>query len=210
MKILDIWAIQLAPNELYTALKNIKSDVTIFENLICEFNFNGKILNRQFDNLIYSEDDDTLILLMRSGLANIEQAKDFFDDNNIPYNTIKFSKSISKFEDDKDLKEFWFARDLYVVEDAIKDSISKGNNICKVDFNVPAYITLKYLTNNNKLYNLLKINLKGAMEFEDKIVAITHTKHQNNITPLEVYNVLNENAVELTDELDIDKKRIKF
>ena len=55
-KVLDIWAIQNEPNEIYTALKNIKTDVLIFKNVICKFRVGDNLINRKFDNMIYSEE----------------------------------------------------------------------------------------------------------------------------------------------------------
>ena len=76
-KTLDVWAIQKHPEELYTALENIKTDqgdLILFTNLNSNFQLNGQTVGRQFDTELYyvGKDNDALILLQKDGQASAE------------------------------------------------------------------------------------------------------------------------------------------
>ena len=209
-KYLDIWAIQKLPEELYNALKNIKSDVTIFENALCEFRVGGKVLkSRQFDKIIYSEESDTVVFLMRDGVATLEQAEKYFDENGIDYNKITLFKNKRPYENDLSIKEFWFARDLYVVEDAVEDSKNRGNTSCVYDENEQASLTFRYVTESNKQYQIFKINFCGMIEFDDKIILITHSRTKNDLTSPAILDCLEEKGIEIKNSLS-DEDGVKF
>ncbi len=194
-KILDIWAIQNNPEELYTALKNIKTDVVIFKNVICKFKVGSKTVKMQYDSLIYSEESDTIILLMRGGEAKIEDAEKYFEDNNIEYDIVNFMDLSEDYAPTK-TKEFWFARESYVVEDAVKDSITKGNLSCYYNPDIMGHIYFDYYYGkNNKQGNLISIPLKGYIEFEDKFILPTHSRKQKNIYVDDIINILKHNRI---------------
>ena len=52
-RVLDIWAIQNNPEEIYNALENITHDVVIFKHLICKFKIGEKLIfSCLYDTLI--------------------------------------------------------------------------------------------------------------------------------------------------------------
>lgn len=64
---LDIWAVQDDPEEVITALDNIKTDndIILYTNALCKFQIgNENITSRQFDTFLYSEENDILVMLM--------------------------------------------------------------------------------------------------------------------------------------------------
>ena len=195
-KVLDIWAIINYPKELYTALAQLKTDVTIFENVICEFRIGAHVLqNRQFDKIIYSEESDTIILLTRGGKATIEQAEKYLQEHKIDYNKVVFIEDTTPYEDDGS-KEYWFARDLYVLEDALNDSLNKGLKDCEYDATLKACLTFKYLGKNDRKYQLIKIPFKGMLELDDKFILITNSKYNKNITYDMVLDTLDKKGFE--------------
>ncbi len=70
MSNLDVWAIQTDKSEMYDALDQIKTDgdVIIYSDLVCEFTVGGEeVKSRQFDTIVYSEQNDLLVMFMRKG-----------------------------------------------------------------------------------------------------------------------------------------------
>ena len=61
MSNLDVWAIQYYPEELLTALTQIKEGMNIiYSNLTCAFRIGSKdIKTRQFDTILYNEESDS-------------------------------------------------------------------------------------------------------------------------------------------------------
>ena len=59
---LDVWAIQYYPEDVYTALNNIKEGINIiYSNCISELKIgNKKISNREFDTFLYNEESGIL------------------------------------------------------------------------------------------------------------------------------------------------------
>lgn len=195
-KVLDIWAIETDPNELYTALAQLKTDVTIFENVICEFKIGAHVLqNRQFGTVIYSEESDTIILLTRGGKATVAQAEKYLEEHKIDYNKIVFIKDTTPYKD-AECKDYWFARDKYVLDDALDNSLNNGVKDCEYDATIKASITFRYLGKNERKYQLLKIPFKGMLELDDKFILITNSKYNKNITPDVVIDTLNKKGFE--------------
>ncbi len=206
-RVLDIWAIQNYPNEIYTALKNIINDVVIFKHLICKFKIGNKLVQTcLYDSVIYSEGSDTLIMLKRDGKAEIQQAEKYFDEHEIDYQVVDFMPT-EQTQIEGENKEFWFARDIYVVEDAVEDSIEKGNTSCKYDPSVKSSIIFKYpvhkkledsqVLNARFLDNefLFKISFRGLVEFEDKYILSTISKVQNNIHYSDIMDILERHKI---------------
>ena len=195
-KVLDLWAIQKYPNELYTALDNIKNDVIIFKNCICEFTIGKKrIKTRQFDTIIYSEESDTMIMLMRGGKATSEMAEKYLDEHGIDYHIVNLIE-LPDFKDDEKVKEFWFAREKYVVEDAVKDSVTKGQTTCKYDPDIKSKIIFKYRLIEGDA-PLIKIHFRGLIEFDDKYVLPTKSFVQWNLHREDVLKVLEDNNIDV-------------
>ena len=145
---LDVWAIQKYPNELYTALENVKTDtgdLILFTNLECDFELNGQAVKRSFDTSLYYDagnGNDALILLMKDGIATANQIREYLEKKQLRYHEVSFAKDVTKElpedfdnvyneeKDDENIPEIWFAREEYVLRDALNDSIEQGNTTC--------------------------------------------------------------------------------
>ena len=100
-KTLDVWAIQKHPEELYTALENIKTDqgdLILFTNLNSNFQLNGQTVGRQFDTELYyvGKDNDALILLQKDGEASAEQIRNYLEERGLQYHEVSFKKEMLK------------------------------------------------------------------------------------------------------------------
>lgn len=196
-QVLDIWAVQQSPHELYTALKYIKDDVIIFKNVICKFKIGNRIINsRQFDTVIYSENSDIMIMLARGGKATSEMAEKYLDEHGIEYNIVNFIE-LPAYEYDENVKTFWFAREQYVLEQAIDDSIEGGHTNCKYDPYTKSKIYFKYQLSDGSDAPMIKISFKGFIEFEDKYILPTLSTYQENLHKDDIYKVLQDKNVQV-------------
>ena len=213
-EILDIWAIQNNPLEIYSALKNIKSDVIIYKNVLCKFKIADKNVRYiKYNDVIYSKDSDVVIFLLRSNRQYLEKAEKYFDEHGVDYNivTLMNTENETKIEA-KNLPEFWYARDAYVIEDAVSDSVSKGHNNCMFYPAVKSLIRFKYPTikpdASMSSEELFGVNFLGLIKFEDKIILPTYSKNGNNITENEILSILQkyniDTAVECEENLSLN------
>ena len=176
--ILDIYAVQGISEELPFALDNIKTDdAIIFENAIIELKIDEeKIMDKIFCCVIYSEESDVMIMIMKNSPVTSEDAKNYLDSKGIKYHTVTFIEDEHEYETEVTTPEIWFARDSQVVEEAVCDSKSKSLESLTFTFNPETKSRLKFhfLTSaeKNKITFDGKIRFKGMIKLEDKIVLL--------------------------------------
>lgn len=197
----DIWAIQYYPEVLQTALENIKTGekVILYKNCSSKFKIGDKLIsNRQFDTILYSEESDLLILLMRGGKATYEQIIIFLSKNKINY-IEQDLKEINKedYEDGDDIPELWFAREKYVVQDGINESKEKGIKKLKYYKNVQSQL----LIGNNDKYETIELRCKGIIQLKDKLIMIINHNYNKNMSEQQVIDcIINSNIQYEIDE----------
>lgn len=212
MSNLDVWAIQYYPLELMNALKCIDGGMNIiYSNLTCKFKVGNKSIDqRQFDTILYNKESDILIMLMRGGVAKKKDIINYLNDNNKEYCEIVFSPSVLEYRDSEAIPELWFAREKYVLDDALNDSRLKGIDYLDYYPNVLSSIDLGYITNNsNKDISIDGRLFKGLIKLDDKVVFIINQKNNKNknMNMDEVINIIkNHNMifnVDLKENVDI-------
>lgn len=197
----DIWAIQYYPEVLQTALEKIKTGekVILYKNCSSKFKIGDKLIsNRQFDTILYSEESDLLILLMRGGKATYEQIIIFLSKNKINY-IEQDLKEINKedYEDGDDIPELWFAREKYVVQDGINESKEKGIKKLKYYKNVQSQL----LIGNNDKYETIELRCKGIIQLKDKLIMIINHNYNKNMSEQQVIDcIINSNIQYEIDE----------
>ena len=175
---LDIWAVQSYAHELPIALDNITTDdAIIFENAIIELKIDEeKIMDKIFCCVIYSEESDVMIMIMKNSPVTSEDAKNYLDSKGIPYHSVTFIEDINEYEIEVTTPEIWFARDSQGVEDAVCDSKSKDLESLSFTFNPETKSRLKFhfltSTEKNKITFDGKIRFKGMVKLEDKIILL--------------------------------------
>lgn len=202
---LDVWAIQTLPSELKTALDNLKTDkdIILFTNLLSKFNLGGQeITSRQFDTILYSEENDTLVMLMRGGEATSDDIRAYLDQKGFMYHEVSFSKPAEIHKDDESIPELWFAREEYVVDDAFADSVTRteNRNFDYFPF-LEGSLSLGYTTNVEKedLSYLGKEQeeefpvegrlFRGLIRLEDKLILLISQGEKRNVTAQTVNKV---------------------
>jgi hypothetical protein len=196
---LDVWAIQYYPDELATALKQIREGFNIvYSNCVCDIRIGSQeITTRQFDTFLYNEESEVLIMLMRGGKASKEDIIKYLEANNKPYGEVTFAHLKDEFQDGDDLPELWFAREEYVLKDALDDSKSKGVTSCIYYPLAFGQMDLGYLTSSDKKVNVDGRLFGGVVQLDDKVVLIIEQENNvdskgnnRNMTPKKVLGLL--------------------
>lgn len=210
---LDCWAIQYYPEELKTALDQIKGGISIvYSNCTCKFKIGKqKITTRQFDTFLYNEESDVLIMLMRGGVASKEDIIKYLKENNKEYGEVAFAPSITEYKDGNDIPEIWFAREEYVLQDALKDSVDKGIEDCEYYPLLSGSLELGYITNSNKKINVDGRLFKGLIKLGDKIILLIN-QHNNvdekgqtrNLDFTDVLKIIRENKLSCKVLIEIE------
>ena len=128
----------------------------IYSNLKCFFKIGNNIIsNRKFDTMLYNEESDLLIMLMRDGIVNKEDIINYLEKNNKKYTEITFTPSLSEYHNSSDIPEIWFVRDEFVLNDALLDSINK-DILPALKVGMQAILITKKDIENNKQYKQIK------------------------------------------------------
>lgn len=197
---LDIWAIQYYPEELINAINKINGGLNIiYSNVKCDLTIGSeKVISRQFDTILYNEESDILIMLSRDGLVKKEDMIKYLENNNKRYIEISFNYEIFDYKEKDNVPELWFAREKYVLEEALQDSLNKDIDTCKFYPYISSKLKLGFLSKNYDYLNLDKIYFKGLIKLEDKIILIMNQK--NNID--EFKNSRNMGLFKVLETLD--------
>ena len=202
---LDVWAIQKYPEELSIALSNIKGDSKnniLFSNCSCDMRIGNKHVNRNFDTMLYAEDSDTLVILMKDGKVTASDIRKNLDDRNILYHEVVFDREEDhEYRDDESIKELWFAREPYVLEDAFIDSKNRCYNECIYYPVVDGSLELQYLNNNKELSMVDGRIFRGVVEFPDKMILLINQNDPRNITKKDIMKLFGKHEISvLVDE----------
>lgn len=188
---LDIWAIQNVKEEINDALENVTSSSTniLFRNCLCTFKIEETDINVLFDTMFYAEDSDTLILLMRNGTLTSEELINELEERNIFYHEVNFDDNDFTYEADSNAKPIWFAREKYVLDDALKDSKENGFTKCNYYPNVTGTLSMEYLTSTLDTEKVDGRDFKGLLELEDKLILLVNQNDKRNLDMRGVFQV---------------------
>ena len=191
----DIWAIQHQPEEVYNAIEGLENskDNTLFTNCRSYLRVGEKKLYVQFDTVFISEDSDRLIMLQKDGKVTPDAFRTILNDNHIPYNEVQFMKTESLPQEET--KEIWFAREKYVLEDALKDSTAKGVDTCTYYPNLSGRLEFRYPVSEEEFAPFERQAIRGAMLLEDKIILLMSNSKEMNIKYPEALRILYEQDV---------------
>lgn len=202
---LDVYAVQGIKDELAYSVSQIKDGFNyIYSNLLCFFFVGDKeITTKRFDTILYNEESDILIMLLKGGAATKQDLIDELEKNGKEYGEITFDKLDDEEILDDNLPEFWFAREQYVLEEGLDDSLGKGISTCEVYPNVEGSITLSYLTNHtNTEVPIDGRILKGVVALDDKWIFLVNQK--DNVDSYgDLRNLRLEKVLEVIDERGI-------
>lgn len=209
---LDVWVIQHFPEEIETALSGVKDSETnmLFTNCVSYLRIGNDKIPVHFDTAFYSEESDRLILLMKKGKLTEEKFRRILENKKIGYNEVCFYKPIPT--KDRESKELWFARDGYVLEDALKDSKKNGIDTCDFYPAVKGRLELRHSLGENKGVSAFDAqNIRGVVVLEDKIVLHIDGRQDSNISYKQALKILYDNDMNVSihkTERDIPRESI--
>lgn len=214
---LDVWAVQSDKNEMSVALDEIKEDgdVIIYSNLICEFKVGGEIVkSREFDTIVSSEKNDFIGMFMRKGPSTKQDVMQYLDSKGIKYTEVTFAPSISDYNDDNLIMPIWMAREAYVLEDALNDSVEKDDINFDYYPDLPSDIELGYLTNKErKRYSVDGRLFTGALISASKVILLISQGNEGNLSPAETIDILNKIGINYNvrnnEEFSLDSLKYK-
>ena len=181
---LDVYAIQGIKEELAFSVSKIKEGFNyIYSNLVCTFTIgNQKVTTKCFDTMLYNEESDILILLLKDGIVTKEDLIQELEKNGKEYGEITFDELDNEEVFEENLPEFWFAREQYVLEDGIDESLEKGISSCEFYPNVESTISFHYVTNHtNKEVPIDGRFFKGIVLLEDKWIFLVSQKDNTDV-----------------------------
>ena len=200
---LDIWSIQEDASEIFTALAQIKRGVSIiYDNCVCGMSIGSNIIHsREFSTAIYNEESDVIILVMKTSKASKEDAVKYLSEKGLPFVEVTFTETEEK-SDDFDVPVIWFAREAYVLEDAIKDSVQNNKLDCTYYPVLQGDLRLNYVNNDNAYEKVDGRLFKGLLEFEDKLILLVNQAdnvdangNSRNVPPEDVLEILNKYSI---------------
>lgn len=215
---LDVWAIQTDKSEMYSALDQIKKDgdVILYTNLVCEFTVGGeKVKTREFDTIVSSDQNDFLGMFMRKGPATKQDICDYLDSKGLKYTEVTFAPSICDFNDDNLIMPIWMAREGYVLEDALRDSVESGDINFDYYPELPSDVELGYFTNqDSNRYSVEGRIFTGALISSSKVILLVSQGSLGNLTPQDTINILDNYGINYqirrNDEFSLDQLRSKI
>lgn len=218
---LDIWAVQEAKEEIFTALEQIKGGLSIiYDKVACEIMIgSNNITNRLFDLFLYNEESDTLIMVMKGSKASKEDMIHYLEQHNLKYVEVTFleedvDNQISEKKEEVEVPELWFARDAYVLDDALDSSLERNVNSAVIMPNVMGDLSLFY-TNIFGHTEVVDGRLfKGLVSLPDKLVLLVNQgdeKESISISTLEkkiqdrgfIYSIDESNDIRLSGSTNI-------
>jgi len=196
---LDVWAIQKYKDETKKALENVKKDSLgniLYLNCICKFTIGKKkIENRTFDACFYSEESDTVIFFARDMISENE-IEQYLEDAGVKYTIIRFlDRQENDYKNDDEFPEIWFARESYVLEDALDDSIKKGDTFCEYKPDIESSISLSYRDTQGEKHEIEGRLCKGMIMIGDKMILIIKQRDYRNMNEEDVRKVLDKKGI---------------
>ena len=195
---LDVWAIQNNKDEISNALKCVKKDSLgniLYLNCVCRLKIGDTVVkNRKFDSCFYSEESDVIIFFAKGKITK-EEIEQYLSDYNIHYTTISFLEDSKEFEDDVGEIELWFAREKYVLEEAIEDSLKKKIDMCLYYPGEKSLIYLGYKNSEDRFIPIDGRVCEGTIVFKDKLVLLVSQNDPKNISRKEAIGILENKGI---------------
>jgi len=216
---LDVWAVQEDETEIQTALEQIKGGLSIiYDKVACELMIgSNNVTNRLFNLFLYNEESDTFIMVMKGSKASKEDMISYLEQHNLKYVEVTFLEDADKsFEEQAEYSfpELWFARDEYVITEALDSSLERGVNTASIMPNVMGDLVLYY---TDKYWDTEVIDgrlFKGLLSLPDKLVLLVNQGDDTRnikIGSIEkimldkgfIYSVDESNDIKLSDGINL-------
>lgn len=216
---LDVWAVQEDETEIQTALEQIKGGLSIiYDKVACELMIgSNNVTNRLFNLFLYNEESDTFIMVMKGSKASKEDMISYLEQHNLKYVEVTFLEDADKsFEEQAEYSfpELWFARDEYVITEALDSSLERGVNTASIMPNVMGDLVLYYTDKYGDTEVIDGRLFKGLLSLPDKLVLLVNQGDDTRnikIGSIEkimldkgfIYSVDESNDIKLSDGINL-------
>lgn len=214
---LDVWGIYRDPEHVLDALKIIaehrneiteEEPLTLFTNCTSSFIIDGKKVGRYMDTLICSREADTALCLSSARYtdedlgeisATPEDIARFLDKYNIPYQIVTGEPQKDDI-DDPNIPEIWMAREKYVLEDSIKESIQKGCTECVVYPETRAKLSMGYYLKDGSYHEIWGVRFRGLIETDNSWTFLIDESDSRNLSIEQAKEIINERGLEYIEK----------
>lgn len=145
-----------------------------------------------YDTAFTSNRNELLLLLNEK---DQEKFKKKLDEMNINYHEIDFQEETYEYKKPQDNKKIVFVRGINALRETLIDSKKHNRTECIYYPRVKGSINLKYYLRDDSKENLISKDIKGLIEFNDRIVLCLNQDEDMNINYKRV--------LKLFDELDM-------
>ena len=200
----DIWAIQHYPQDITNAIDGLEDsqDNILYSNCRSYLRVGETKIYVQFDTALFCEDKERLILLQKNGELTPDMFRGLLDEKRIPYHEVTFLEGRPLSQDE--LKEIWFARDQFVLDEALKESKSKGIDVCEYYPDLGGRLELRYTDDDGNYVSFYKQSMRGAVLLDDKIIILMSRGNKRNVNFQQVLCTIYEN--DMAPELKIGER----
>lgn len=187
---LDVWAIQHYPEEAFEAVKNVRKSKKniLFRGCVSSLTLGSQEIKVYFDTVFFSEESDLIMFLMKDGEFTGEDLKNYLKSQAIPCSDILLKTHEEQKTEPE--KEIWFARERYVLEDAIQDSLDRGNDTCTYYPLVKGNFEVSCFTKRGEKAPIDGRDIEGVIELEDKIVLLIQQGEARNLCMKDAMSIL--------------------
>ena len=194
----NIYTIQKNPSNIINALNSVlnSKENILFTNCKSFLRVGNVKYNVQFDTAFFSEENEILILLIHGGKLTPEEFKYLLDKRNIPYHEVVFD--VKEYKEAEDEKEIWFARDGNFLDTAAWDSKRKGFDICIFYPTLKGKFDIQYNTDLEGTVSLDRQEIRGVVEFEDKLVLLINHLEDCNVYYKKAIKILTKRGINVT------------
>lgn len=200
---LRVKAIQFYPEKLDSVLDSLNDGFNIvYSNLKSSINLNGiKLKSRKFDTMLYNEEDNLMLLLMRGGSLSKEDIIDYLDIYEKSYAEVTFENNPYEYQDGDDIPELCFVNNKNDLSDELIECLFYNINECKYYISLKGTMDLGYMDKYDKRVTLDKKRYKGVLKFENKLIFLSPN---DNFSQDTIINILKKYMINY--DIDNDKK----
>ena len=186
---------------ILTEKENAK-DFVLIDGCVSKLKIGFKEVPIQFDKMLYSCDENILILIMKNSKIDVSNLEELMHKRNMRYSKYTCDKQNNFYKSDAELKEFSFAGDKNELKKAINNSKANGANDCVYYPNVGGMLELGYLTDEK--YGLFgRIKLDGVIDFDDQMILLLGKQKTNNLNDRQLFDILMDTSIRTLVDVDV-------
>ena len=174
IKVLD------SEKEIKEVLSNITDKGTniLFSKTLINLKLGNKSFNIPYDTGFVSNKNELLAILNEKDQDTLRKA---LDKKSIKYHEVMFKEETFEYQPPQRNKKIVFVRGIESLKETLKDSKKHGKKECIYYPRLRGKLNLKYYLKDDSKEDLISKEIKGLIEFEDKIVLCVKQDENRNV-----------------------------